>query len=394
LGQRISKMNKSINLLLQRYVSDLDSIVSDRVRHAFLNVERHRFLEGFYRREQDGTRVWQPLDLLAPDPNILEYIYADNSLVISLSPWSSSTQPWLMARMLELLELKEGMRVLEVGAGTGYNAALLAEIVGADGQVTTIEIHPEIAARTRRLLDAAGYSQVRLQIGDGYFGWAEDAPYDRIVATTACADLAPCWFEQLQPDGCMLIPLRHSGPYTAPLTLVKRDGQAKVIEYSGFGKAQGQIGALGLWPDLSEDEIAARLNEPGVVEKAHLTFKEREWQELCFDLHYFVALNDPRTYDGPSRTAGLGLWESPGSIAALFPSGMVKLHGNEALYERLARLYDEYVALGQPRMQGYQIHFVRQARPVSVQLRRLGSREWVIHKFFTRVKAWYPSLQN
>jgi len=287
-----------------------------------------------------------------------------------------------MARMLELLELEEGMRVLEIGAGTGYNAALLAEIVGVDGQVTTVEIQLEIAARTRRLLDTAGYGRVRLQVGDGYFGCAEDAPYDRIVVTTACADLSPFWLEQLRPGGQILIPLCHGGRYTAPLTVVKRDGQAKVMEYSSFGDAQGRLGALGLWPDLGEGKIAALLNSPETVEKAHLTFGERGWREICFDFHYFLALNDPRTYDGPSRVTGIGLWEAPASIVALLSSGVVKLRGNEALYEQLIRLYDEYVALNCPRMQDYKICFTLRSKSLetSAQLKRVGLREWVIER--------------
>lgn len=374
-------MDRGIKSLLQRYVAGLDSIVSDRVRHAFLKVERHRFLEGFYRRDPNGEFSWQPLDPLAPDPNLLECIYADNSLVTDLSPLSSSTQPWLMARMIELLELEEGMRVLEIGAGTGYNAALLAEIVGISGQVTTIELHPEIAARTRRLLDAAGYNQIHLKVEDGYFGCAEDAPYDRIIATTACADLSPYWFEQLRSDGWMLIPLLHGGACTAPLTVVRKSGQAEVIEYSWFGRAQGRLGVLNLWPNISEDEIAARLKEPETIEKAHL--KGMEWREMCFDFHYFVALNDPRTFDGPSRASGVGLCEQA-HVAALLPSGVIQLRGDEALYERLIQLYDEYMTLGQPRIRDYQIHFTQQAKPESAQLRRVGLGEWVIERPYTR----------
>lgn len=374
-------MAGSISSLLQRYVTKLDSIASDRVKRAFLTVERHRFLEGFYLRDQKGEFIWQPLDPLAPDPNLLEYIYDDNSIVTSLSPWSSSTQPWLMARMLELLELEEGMRVLEIGTGTGYNAALLAEIVGISGQVTTIELHPEIATRTRRLLDAAGYNRIHLKAEDGYFGCAEDAPYDRIIATTACADLSPYWFEQLRSDGWMLIPLRHGGACTAPLTVVQKSGQARVIEYSWFGGAQGRLGTLGLWSSISEDEIAARLKEPETIEKAHL--KGVEWREMCFDFHYFVALNDPHTYDGPSRASGVGLCEQA-HVAALLPSGVIKLRGDAALYERLVQLYDEYMALGQPRIQDYQIHFTQRAKPESAQLRRVGLVEWVIERPYTR----------
>ncbi len=388
----------SIEALLQQFVAGLDCIVSESVRNAFLTVERHRFVEGFYLRQQDGTFVWQPFDPLAPDPDLLSYIYSDNSLLIKLSPQpSSSSQPWLVARMLELLELDEGMHVLEIGAGTGYNAALMAEIVGHHGRVTTVEVQKDVAERTRRLLEVAGYSHIRLRVGDGYYGWTEDAPYDRIVATTACADIPPSWWDQLQPSGLMLIPLRHGGRHTAPLVLLHKGGEAKVIEYSTFGPAQGGLDAPGLWPEVSEEDVAAFLNQPQTIERGYVDASDLQWKRVCVDLHYFLGLNDFRTFDGPSREAGIGLWESPFSVASLFPSGVIKLGGRRAepLAERLTQLYEEYSTLDRPRSyyrdyqsyyRDYQIQFTprRESAEGTVRIERLGTREWVIERPYTR----------
>src|SRR5260221_6694003 len=122
-------------------------------------------------------------------------------------PVSSASQPSIVALMLEQLQVAPGMRVLEIGAGTGYNAALLAELVGASGQVTTIELDPEIACEAREHLAAAGFVNVRVLAADGWEGCAEGAPYDRIILTVGASDISPAWFDQLADDGLLVLPL-------------------------------------------------------------------------------------------------------------------------------------------------------------------------------------------
>jgi protein-L-isoaspartate(D-aspartate) O-methyltransferase len=112
-----------------------------------------------------------------------------------------------MALMLEQLELQPGQRVLEIGAGTGYNAAMLAELVGPSGQVTTLDIDPEIADQARERLAAAGYPQVQVVHGDGGFGYPPAAPYERIILTASAADILPAWYEQLKAGGRLVLPL-------------------------------------------------------------------------------------------------------------------------------------------------------------------------------------------
>ena len=103
--------------------------------------------------------------------------------------------------MLGQLDAQPGDRVLEIGAGTGYNAALLAEHVGPDGIVTTIDIHPDVTAQARHAHDETGYSRVHVVTGDGALGDPGHAPYGKIIVTVGPWDLPPAWFDQLAPGG-------------------------------------------------------------------------------------------------------------------------------------------------------------------------------------------------
>src|ERR1700754_3012597 len=130
---------------------------------AFARVPREAFVpEGFQRR--DGSWV------LPADKDFLATVYTDDVLVTKMDgrvPTSSSSQPSLMALMILALDVRPGMRVLEIGAGTGYNAALMAHI-GAD--VTSVDVQPDVAARAATALTAAGITGARVRVGDGYLG--------------------------------------------------------------------------------------------------------------------------------------------------------------------------------------------------------------------------------
>jgi len=120
---------------------------------------------------------------------------------------SSISQPSMVAQMLEMLDLAPGHRVLEIGAGTGYCAALLAELVGPTGQVTTIDIDPDVTDEAHRNLDASGYSRVVVSCADGALGDAGGAPWDRILVSVGAWEPAPEWIAQLAPGGRLVMPL-------------------------------------------------------------------------------------------------------------------------------------------------------------------------------------------
>ena len=166
-----------------------------------------------------------PRHLFVPDVP-LEHAYSDNAIPTHEEdglPISSASQPAIVAIMLQQLRVEPGMRVLEIGAGTGYNAALLAELVGPSGEVTTVDIGEEIAAEARERLACAGYPRATVIVADGAAGWPPNAPYDRIELTVGASDITPAWYEQLRDGGLMTLPL-WLGVSDASVAFRKRDG--------------------------------------------------------------------------------------------------------------------------------------------------------------------------
>ena len=153
----------------------------------------------------------------------VEYAYEDRPLPIGFG--QTISQPYMVGYMTEVLRPKPEMKVLEIGTGSGYQAAVLAEIVD---EVYTIEIVEELAKRAKSNLEELGYTNIHVKEGDGYFGWEEHAPFDAIIVTAASEFIPPPLIEQLKEGGKMVIPV--GAPFTTQqLMLVEKqkDGKRK-----------------------------------------------------------------------------------------------------------------------------------------------------------------------
>lgn len=137
-------------------------------------------------------------------PRHVSRAYVDSPLPIGHEQTISA--PHMVAIMCDLLELQEGQTILEIGAGSGYNAAVMAEIVGENGQVYSIERHEPLARFARENLERAGYSNVEVILADGSLGYPEHAPYDRICVTASAPQTPKALLEQLSPGGIMVLP--------------------------------------------------------------------------------------------------------------------------------------------------------------------------------------------
>jgi len=172
-------------------------IQDEAVLRAMSRVRRHRFIPERFRSPRTA--------------------YADSPCPIGYG--QTISQPFIVAYMTEAMRIRAGEKVLEIGTGSGYQAAVLAEL-GA--RVFTIEIIPELADHARQALAAEGYGErVRVRTGDGYLGWPEEAPFDVVIVTCAPAEVPSALVEQLAEGGRMIVPV---GEILQRLVILRKEG--------------------------------------------------------------------------------------------------------------------------------------------------------------------------
>ncbi len=374
--------------LHQRLVDELVSrklIQTSAIEAAFRAVPRHPFLPGV------------ALDAIYSDEPVVTHYNSDRQ------PISSSSQPAIMAIMLEMLALKPGQRVLEIGAGTGYNAALMAQVVGAAGSIVSIDIDEDVIASAEDHLRAAEIAGVRLVLGDGALGCAVFAPYDRVILTVGANDIALAWRDQLVEGGLLVLPLSLRA--TPRVFAFRRQSDTLMgvsatmggfMPLRGIGappehsKALPRAGGT-LWTDgavaVDVEAIDALLGgayrdlPTGVRSDVLGTWSGYAlWLELTAP--EFVHAPFRTDYDGKSvLKQALGLARD-GQIALIVParegqSLMVRqFGGGEALALRLIELLQAWQAAGSPRFEedvvvsAYPLEMAIKAAPGSIRIVR------------------------
>jgi len=205
LGQEADVYKRKRIEMVEEQLASRD-ITDRRVLDAMMKIPRHMFVSPFYR----------------------DHAYDDYPLPIDEG--QTISQPYIVALMTQCLELKPGEKALEIGTGSGYQAAVLAELTD---QVYSVEIREILAEKAARTLRELGYKNVQVKSGDGYFGWKEKAPFDAIIVTCAANHIPRPLLDQLREGGRLIIPL-GSTLYFQTLTLItKVENKPKVRQISG-----------------------------------------------------------------------------------------------------------------------------------------------------------------
>ncbi|MGH3869243.1 MAG: methyltransferase, FxLD system [Pseudonocardiaceae bacterium] len=246
-----------------------------------------------------------PRELFAPGVNLDEVYHGYTSVVTKRDengrPISSVSALHLHAHMLEQAEITAGMRVLEIGSG-GYNAALLAELVGPSGQVITVDIDEDITDRASHLLADAGYSRVTVVLADAEGGVPEYAPYDRILVTAGAWDVPPAWVAQLAEGGRLVVPLQVRG-LSRTISFEHADGclVSRSSQLFGFVPMQGAGAHQDTQVVLRGGEVTVRFDDelpvdPSLLEKVLDTPRVEVWSgatirrfELWATTHMWLA---------------------------------------------------------------------------------------------------------
>jgi protein-L-isoaspartate(D-aspartate) O-methyltransferase len=356
-------------------------ITQPTVAEAFRVLPRHIFLPGV-----EVTRA-----------------YEDEAIVTKKMhgvPVSSSSQPAMMAIMLEQLDLQPGQRVLEIGAGTGFNAALMAYLVGDPSLVTTMDIDEDLVGQARTNLAAAGIEGVNVICADGGPGYQPNAPYDRIILTVGAWDVSPAWVEQLREGGILLLPLDFNGPQLS-VAFEKRDGvlRSRCARCCGFMRLRGEHAGPDIVLPLDESGKAVvcaanaeMLNLKGL---RALLARQPQVDEISlpggwlagFSLALWLALNGILLgwLRLPEPAFGLEAGEYTifeGEVGSLCLMGngeettkLLYTHGDPATRERLLKMMADWEAKGPPDPNHVRVI----AYPANVQVKS-AKEEWLLRK--------------
>lgn len=260
--------------LLQSLVDELAArgLLAPDWREAFLSVPRHQFIpDTVWEADEDTERAHDFLPRYrADDPQRwLELAYRNRSVITQVDDGrpsgpalagfeatSSASMPSMVAVMLAALDVQDGQQVLEIGTGTGYNAALLANRVGAQN-VTTVEIDVRLAERATTALSRVGLADIVVVAADGSGGHPARAPYDRIIATAACTQVPYPWVAQTRPGGRVLTPWANAY-FDGGLLSLTVDGDAKasgrIVDKSFFMWLREQRIPRGVFGELVRDD--------------------------------------------------------------------------------------------------------------------------------------------
>lgn len=355
-------------LLDQIRYANRENPISQRTEEAYLQVPRHLFVS---RYRGLGAQGWHDVrsDNLGDH---LRALYADGPIILwgddGASIASTVSQPSLVLRMLDLLRLERGHKVFELGAGSGWNAALMGHLVGMTGHVYSLEIIPEIAKRAAAAIQALGIENVSIVEADGGEGYEAGARYDRIIFTAGTYDVPRHFYRQIKNGGLLLVSIKCEGGGDSLVLLRKMENHFESIEslQCAFVQMTGKHRIESLEPLCLE-----RLPEWDELKNSELSRTPFWWggkgKELfvwrTLGIRSFLGVTEPwfQTFKSEKTPGNLyeenyfGLWDRPGRSLVIANDDALVSYGTPKAKERLMQNIEEWVSLGMPATASFQV---------------------------------------
>jgi protein-L-isoaspartate(D-aspartate) O-methyltransferase len=355
-------------------------VLSAPLAEAFLNVPRHPFVPVFYRRDGERFIPWRSTD--ADADAWLAQVYADDSLITEVDgvhaedagpegvagvPTSSSTAPSLMADMLDALDVRNGARVLEIGTGTGYNAALLCWLAGAEN-VTTVDSSERLTTTARTRLTELGLAPA-IRCRDGAEGVPSEAPFDRVIATCSVRRIPAAWFDQCAPGGLIVVPIKGA----------LAGGMLAWLQKLPDGTAAGRImhTPAAFMPLLSGPQGAAKIPESvdGEHRDSELSGSVLDDWTFSFFAQFHMTATTVRNYQREASGAHVTTLFDPldGSYARIAdresdPGATVVTSGPRDLWALIEKARDYWLSLNRPRREWFIIKATPDKQTISYMI--------------------------
>ncbi len=363
---------------IEGFIQELEKrgcFTSKWIKEALFKVPRHLFIDQYFGMKDGKDVIEVDKDHLSDEQ--LKAIYSDRGLMIREPPnHSAASQPSLVLTMLEELKVEKGNRVLEIGTGSGWNAALLAFGVGDDRLVHSIDIQPDLIEAAKAHLSSAGFPGVQLMAGDGGQGWEEKTPLDRIIVTVGSPDIPPPWCEQLAEGGFLLIPFKMRGVGDPLLRLKKQDRRLSggFVGWSGFMTLQGAYWTDAedpLWPPwnpfidklLSEEPATISISEPISIDCLFLLYLRDVRFRILIDYERKIGFK-PTMFDRESESIYVFDFEEPA----------ITVHGDKRAVDRLVFGLEEWNRMGRPKITDFRV------RLLESEICRLETDGWLIKR--------------
>lgn len=343
--------------------------IPEEAKLAFMRVPRHLFVDRYFHHQQ---QKWIELDQEKMEEHFA-YIYSNSSLWffedVNTGLKSTISQPSLVLSMLGLLDLKPGQKVFEVGAGSGWNAKLMAEIVGEEGQVYTSEIISSLASRTKWRYEKLGINNIEVINGDGGKNFKQGVQFDRIVFTAGAYEIPNQFIEQLKPNGKLLAVIKIPGGGDS-LFLFRKEGE-KLVSLKSFPVSF--LPMLGVYENQKLDPIL--LEET----KAWERLKEQESRKMSywwsdqgnatfmrrtFGIRAFFSIKEPNFQmfkgSGENKNGDLffGLWNESKDSLAVAKFDTITNYGKEDMIEKMIGIINEWVEKGMPIISNFKLEIV------------------------------------